>query len=83
MTPYHPSFNYRYVTAITEITEHYGIAMIDTQNSKLCQSEDFTSKMVAGHPTAPLYSAMGRDISILIGECLDEYYIYFKDYVGV
>ena len=84
MTPYHPHFNERYVTPITEITEHYNIAMINTMNSKLCENSTlFRSRLVHSHPTAPLHSAMAKDIEYLIGQCISDNYDYFKTYVGI
>jgi hypothetical protein len=83
MTPYHPSYNTQYVTPVQEITEHYGIAMINTKNSDLCMDARFTSLLVGGHPTAPLHSAMANDIGMLIRKCIQDNYSYFKTYSGV
>lgn len=83
MTPYHPSYNSYCLTAVEEITDHYGIAMINTKNSKLCMSSYFTTMLDGGHPTAPLYSAMATDITNLVNTCIFKNYDYFKDYKGV
>ena len=84
MTPYHPNYNAQYVTPITEITEHYGIGMINTVDSDLCKNNAlFKSRLVQGHPTASLHSAMAKDIALMIGKCISNNYDYFKTYVGI
>ena len=83
MTPYNPNYNATYLTPVTEISEHYGIAMIDTTESLLCNGGDFASLCVGAHPTVALHSAMGRDIANLIAKCISNNYTYFKTYYGM
>lgn len=83
MTPYHPYYNARYVTPISEITEHYGIAMIDTTQSELCMTATYTARMAGGHPTAALHSAIAKDAEKMISKCIADNYDYFKDYAGM
>ena len=86
MPPFYVSTSkyYKYaIDALKEITKHYSIPLIDTKKSKLAQSDFFMNGMVGGHPTAPLHSAMAKDITNLINECIKENYDYFKDYVGI
>ena len=83
MTPYHPSYNERYVVPLKEITDYLGVMMIDTTKSVFCQSGAFVDRLVGGHPTAPLHGAMAKDITDLIDECISKNYDYFKTYFGL
>lgn len=83
MTPYHRSYNERYVTPIKEITEHYNIAMIDTTKSDFVYSNFFIGGIVGAHPTSVLHSAMAKDITNLINKCIEENYEYFRTYYGL
>ena len=82
MTPCHRGYINWAKTPITEITQHYGIAMIDTSKSKLIMSDEYTSRMIGGHPTAALHGALAIEITKLIGNCIRDNYDYFKNYFG-
>ena len=83
MTPCHPSYISNWLTPITEITEYYNIAMINTQNSSFINSSEFTSRLVGGHPTAALHGALAIEIIKLVSNCINNNYNYFKDYIGL
>lgn len=82
MTPFHPRYNARYVTPLTEISQHYGIAMINTQDSILCNSE-FVSGLIGGHPTSVQHSQMANSIIDLVADCIKKYNSYFAEYHGI
>ena len=83
MTPCNPSYISNWLTPITEITEYYNIAMINTQNSDFINSSEFTSRLIGGHPTAALHGALAIEIIKLVSNCINNNYNYFKDYVGL
>lgn len=75
-------YNYA-IGALREITQHYGIALIDTAESELAQSNFFNQGLVGAHPTSVLHSAMGKNITELVNKCIERNYDYFKTYYGV
>ena len=82
MTPFHPDYNARYVTPLTEISEYYGIAMINTQESALCNT-NFVNATIGGHPTSVQHSQMANNIIGLVADCIIRYYNYFVSYYGI
>lgn len=63
-----------------EIASHYGIPCIDTADSDFLKSNMYELNMIGGHPTAPLYSGMGKAMYALFSKCIEDNLQYFEDF---
>lgn len=66
--------------AIKTIAKHYGLPVIVQVDDPLFTSEFYTSHMVGGHPTAPVYSAMANAFQRLIEQSMVDNLDYFMTY---
>ena len=66
--------------AIEEIASHYGLPVIDTADDMFFSSALYENNMVGGHPTAPLYSGIGKSMDKLLSKCIQDNIGYFQDY---
>ena len=66
--------------AIKTIAKHYGLPVIVQVDDPLFTSEFYTSHMVGGHPTAPVYSAMANAFQRLIEQSMSDNLDYFMTY---
>lgn len=68
-----------YDQAISEVASHYGARYISTSDYDLFKSGYFKDHMVAGHPTAEVYSGMANAIQSLIEkDMIDNHGYYYN-----
>ena len=67
--------------ACEEIAEHYGFPYIETMTSELFASDEWLTGRYGGHPTAPLYAAMAKELGVMIGKQVFDSYAYFADFM--
>lgn len=68
-----------YDKAIKDLSERYGIPVINPFDDKFFQSSYYSNK-VGGHPTGPMYAGMASAFERLISRCIVDNNGYFKDY---
>ena len=64
-----------------EIAEHYGFPYLETMDSDFFASPEWVNGRWGGHPTAPLYAGLAKELGRLIGKCIYENYEYFGDFM--
>lgn len=69
-----------YDQAIKDLSDRYGIPVIDPFDDKFFQSSYYYSNKVGGHPTGPMYAGMASAFERLISRCIVDNNGYFKDY---
>lgn len=66
--------------AIQDIAGKYGVPFVDIAQHPLFKSDFYTTHMVGGHPTGPVYAAMADAYTKLIQNCIVNNYDYFERY---
>ena len=66
--------------AIQDIAGKYGVPFVDIAQHPLFKSDFYTTHMVGGHPTGPVYAAMADAYTKLIQNCIVNNYDYFEHY---
>lgn len=78
---YNSGNNFTTITkAIQDIADKYGIPFVDIAQHPLFKSDFYTTHMVGGHPTGPVYAAMADAYTKLIQNCIVNNYDYFERY---
>ena len=78
---YNSGSNFTTITkAIQDIAGKYGIPFVDIAQHPLFKSDFYTTHMVGGHPTGPVYAAMADAYTKLIQNCIVNNYDYFERY---
>lgn len=68
--------------AITEIANKFNMIVIDTAKSDFINSEWFINHMLGSHPTVPLHSGMGREMTRLIDNSIQDNIDLLQNYIG-
>lgn len=66
--------------AIREVANKYHVPFVDIAQHPLFKSDFYTTHMVGGHPTGPVYAAMADAYTKLIQNCIVNNYDYFERY---
>lgn len=66
-----------YDQAISEVASHYSVRYISTSDYDLFKNSYFKDHMIAGHPTAEVYSGMANAIQSLIEKDMIDYHNYY------
>lgn len=66
--------------AIREVANKYHVPFVEIAQHPLFKSDFYTTHMVGGHPTGPVYAAMADAYTKLIQNCIVNNYDYFERY---